>query len=265
MTGFVGSHIRKMFTDYVVIERNDSEEQILEKLQDVQVVINLAGAPIIKKWTETYKKTLVSSRVESTKKIVSAINKSNIEYFISTSAIGIYPDDKAYDESFGDYNDDFLTSLALNWEAEALKCTKQTAILRFGVILGKDGGALDQMLLPFKLGLGGIIGDGKMMMSWIDIDDLMEIYEYIIAKRATGIFNATAPKPVSNYEFAKALGKTLGRPTIFPVPEFALKIIFGEGATVLTGSKEVYPKALEEHGFEFKYKTIQDSLGHLLN
>lgn len=264
-TGFVGTHIRKIFTDYVVIGRNDSEEQILKKLQGVQVVINLAGAPIIKKWTESYKKTLVTSRVESTKKIVSAINKSDVEYFVSTSAIGIYPDGKAYDESFSEYNDDFLTSLALEWEAEALKCTKPTSILRFGVILGKDGGALAQMLIPFKLGLGGIIGNGKMMMSWIDIDDLMGIYKHIIDKRSIGIFNATAPKPVSNHEFTQSLGKAIFRPTLFPVPEFVLKIIFGEGSTVLTGSKEIYPKAIMENGFEFKYKTIDESLKHLLD
>ena len=105
------------------------------------------------------------------------------------------------------------------------------------------------MLLPFKLGVGGIIGDGKMMTSWIDIEDLVSIYEYILQTKLTGLFNATAPKPVSNYEFTKALGSQLKRLTILPLPLFVLKFLFGEGATVLTASKEIYPKRLLEHGF----------------
>lgn len=121
------------------------------------------------------------------------------------------------------------------------------------------------MLLPFKLGLGGTIGDGKMMMSWIDIEDLVRIYEYILQKNLTGLFNATAPNPVSNFEFTKTLGAQLKRPTILPIPIFILKLLFGEGATVLTASKEIYPKHLLDSGFRFKYPDIQTSLAHLLS
>lgn len=262
-SGFVGSHLKQRFTNFVVIERSDSEEAVVEKLQDVDVVFNLAGAPIIKRWSEEYKKVLLSSRIDTTKKLVNAINKSEVKYFISTSAIGAYPDDGFYDESYVAYGDDFLGSLTQEWESEAKKCTKSTSIVRFGVILGADGGALKQMLLPFKLGLGGIIGDGKMMMSWIDIEDLINIYSFLVEKKLEGIFNATALEPVSNYEFTKTLGSVLHRPTIFPIPEFVLKLIFGEGSSVLTGSKEVYPKALESAGFEFKYKRVKESLEHL--
>ena len=261
--GFVASYLKEKFTDFVVIKRDDSEKEILQKLEGVDAVFNLAGAPIIKRWNESYKKVLLDSRVETTKKLVSAINKSEVKYFISTSAIGIYPDGK-FDESYEGYGDDFLGSLAKVWEEEAQKCNKPTTILRFGVILGKDGGALAQMLIPFKLGLGGIIGDGKMMTSWIDIDDLVRIYEYVLEHKLTGIFNATAPNPVTNYVFTKALGTQLHRPTLLPVPEFGLKILFGEGASVLTGSKEIYPKKLLESGFDFKYQDINSSLVHLL-
>lgn len=263
VSGFVGSHITKLFTDYVAINRNDNEDTILTKLQGVDVVINLAGAPIIKRWSEEYKKVLISSRVDATRTLVSAINKSEVKHFISTSAVGAYPDGVACDESC-DYGDDFLASLTKMWEDEAKKCTKPTAILRFGVILGNDGGALSQMLTPFKLGVGGIIGDGKMMTSWIDVDDLVGIYAYILEHKLTGTFNASSPHPVTNYIFTKALGKVLHRPTIVPLPEFVLKLIFGEGANVLTGSKEVYPKALQEAGYTFKYPDIDSSLGHLL-
>jgi len=262
-SGFVASHLKEKFSDFVVLKRDDSEDEIVQKLKGVDAVFNLAGAPIIKRWSETYKKVLLESRVETTKKLVNTINKSQIKHFISTSAIGAYPDGK-FDESYGGYGDDFLGSLAKQWEEEAYRCNKPTTIIRFGVILGSDGGALKEMLLPFKLGVGGIIGDGKMMTSWIDVKDLVSIYEYVLQKKLTGILNATAPHPVSNFEFTKALGKELKRPTIFPLPLFVLKLLFGEGATVLTASKEIYPKRLQESGFEFKYPNIQTSLAHLL-
>ena len=264
-SGFVASHLKEHFKDFIVIDREDSQSDILEKLEDVDVVFNLAGAPILKRWSDSYKKTLISSRIESTRKLVNAINQSNVKQFISTSAIGAYPDDGVYDESYEGYSDDFLGELTKEWEAEANRCSKPTAIVRFGVILGKDGGALAQMLLPFKLGVGGIIGNGWMMMSWIDINDLVGIYSHIVEKELTGIFNATAPHPITNYEFTKTLGKVLHRPTFFPLPEFALKLLYGEGSSVLTGSKEIYPIALEASGFVFKRRTIIDSLEHLLS
>jgi len=264
-SGFVASHLKKHFSDYVVLDREDTEADIVKKLQDVDVVFNLAGAPIIKRWSESYKKILVSSRIETTKRLVNAINKSEVKHFISTSAVGAYPDDMAFDESYDGYGDDFLGHLAKEWEGEAKKCNKPTAIVRFGVILGSDGGALAQMLLPFKLGVGGIIGNGKMMMSWIDIEDLVSMYAFITEHKLEGTFNATAPIPITNHEFTKTLGKVLRRPTFLPLPEFVLRLIFGEGATVLTGSKEVYPKAIESVGFTFKYRNLENSLKHLLS
>lgn len=262
--GFVGSHIQKTFSDCVIIERNDSEDEILNKLRDVEVVINLAGAPIIKRWSDPYKKTLVSSRIDSTKKIVNAINKSEVKHFISTSAIGAYPNNIACNELYTEHAADFLGELTKKWEDEAFKCEKPTAVLRFGVVLGKEGGALAQMLLPFSLGVGGIIGDGKMMTSWIDIADLMRIYKFIIENKLTGIYNAVSNEPVSNYKFTKTLGSVLNRPTILPIPVFALRIMYAEAASVLTDSKEVYPKALLDAGFTFEYPDIEASLKHIL-
>ena len=264
-SGFVGSHIKQSFENHVVIGRKDTQEEILSKLEGVDIVINLAGAPIINRWTPEYKQLLKSSRIDTTRKLVNAINKSDVKQLISTSAIGAYPDTKAYDESFNGYGDDFLADLTKEWEAEANRCNKPTAIIRFGVILGSDGGALAQMLTPFKLGVGGIIGNGYMMMSWIDVDDLISMYKFIIDKELTGVYNATSPNPVTNHTFTKELGKVLNRPTILPLPEFVLKFMFGEGSTVLTGSKEVYPKAITDAGFEFKYKDIESSLNNILS
>ncbi|MBU1658133.1 TIGR01777 family oxidoreductase [bacterium] len=263
-SGFVGKKLQQTFENIIVIQRSDSEEEILKKLNGVEIVINLAGAPILKKWSDRYKEILISSRVHSTNKLVRAINRSDVEHFISTSAIGAYADNKPCDESCTEVADDFLGFLTGKWEEEALKCEKPTAILRFGVILGKDGGALMQMLFVFRLGLGGVVGDGKMMTSWIDIADLMNIYKYIIEQKLTGIFNAVSPAPVSNHTFTKALGSVLKRPTILPVPEFALRLIFGEGASVLTASKEIYPKALQDAGFVYEYTEIKKSLENIL-
>jgi len=264
-SGFVGKALQRQFPHYVVIERKDDEVTILRKLEGVDVAINLAGAPIIKRWSEAYKKVLLSSRIETTKKLVSALNKSDVPHFISTSAIGIYPDDIACDESTTEIADDFLGILASQWEAEAFKCEKETTILRFSIILGKDGGALAQMLTPFNAGVGGIIGDGKMMTSWITLNDLMRLYHFVIEEKLTGVINAAAPNPIRNHSFTKALGKALNRPTFLPLPTFVLKLIFGEASTVLTGSKEVYPKRLHEAGFVFDHPTIESALAHILD
>lgn len=264
-SGFVGTALQNHFKDTIYIDRNDEVDMILQKLQGVDIVINLAGAPIIKRWSDPYKKVLLESRIHTTETLVKAINRSNITHFISTSAIGIYPDDKVCNESCTEIADDFLGSLASKWESEALLCEKPTTILRFGVILGKDGGALAQMLTPFKLGVGGIIGNGKMMTSWIHMDDLMGIYHYIIEKKLTGIFNTTSPNPVSNYTFTKALGKVLKRPTLLPIPVFALGIMYGEAASVLTGSKEVYPSKLLEAGYTFEYEHIEEALESIVS
>jgi uncharacterized protein (TIGR01777 family) len=261
-SGFIGSHVKNHFPNFIVINRNDNEEKIIKKLKDVDVVFNLAGATILKRWSKNYKKVLFNSRIETTKKLVNAINKSNIKYFISTSAIGIYPDNTPCDEYCKKLENDFLGNLAKAWENEATKCNKPTSIIRLGVVLG-NGGALKEMLLPFKLGLGGIIGNGEMKMSWIDIEDLMRIYNFIIDKKITGIINATSTNPINNKEFTKTFGKILNRPTIFKIPEFLLYLKYGEGAKVLTSSKEVYPKRLLKYGFKFKYPTIEKSLQHI--
>ncbi|MGB5966296.1 MAG: TIGR01777 family oxidoreductase [Sulfurimonadaceae bacterium] len=259
-SGFVGLALQSRYPQNVIIDRHDDETAILQKLEGVDVVINLAGAPIIKRWSDPYKKVLLNSRIETTKHLVRAVNKSSVTHFISTSAIGIYPDDCQCDEECKELADDFLGRLAQQWEAEAKQCSKPTTILRFGVVLGKEGGALKQMLTPFRLGLGGIIDSGTMMTSWIAIDDLLSIYDFIINKQEEGTFNAVAPHPVSNYHLTKALGTVLRRPTVLPIPEFVLRLMYGEAATVLTASKEIYPKALEEAGFVFKYREIESAL-----
>lgn len=263
-SGFVGTALRQRFPDHIVIDRHDNADAILSKLDAVDVAINLAGAPIIKRWNDSYKNVLMHSRIETTRRLVHALNRSNVKHFISTSAIGIYPDDRRCDETCETPADDFLGRLAGQWEEEARKCALPTAILRFGVILGPKGGALTQMLTPFRLGAGGPIGNGKMITSWIAIDDLLGIYSFVINDALTGIYNCVSPNPISNMALTKSLGRLLRRPTILPVPPFVLRLMYGEAASVLTGSKEVYPAALQAAGFVFEYPDIDAALRHLL-
>jgi len=242
-SGFVGTHLSKLFTQngyaVIAIGRNDlkNKELLAQKIDGAEAIINLAGANIVQRWSEAYKKILYSSRIDTTKALIEAmaLTKVRPQTFISTSAIGIYKNDETYDESIQLYAQSFLAKLCVDWEAQAQQAKTlgiRTLIVRYGVILSKDGGALQKMLLPFKLGVGGIIGDGKQPFSFIHIEDLKRFYLYAL-KHTTleGVYNMTTPQPTNNYGLTKALGKTLHRPTILPLPSFVLQFIFGEGST----------------------------------
>jgi uncharacterized protein (TIGR01777 family) len=274
-SGFVGTNLAKLFeqNNFNVIAIKREELKDIEKLSQIvnecEIVINLAGANIINRWTEDYKKLLYSSRIDTTKALVQAFEKAQIKpkLFISTSAVGIYDNISTYSENDKNYSNDFLSNLCQEWEKEALKAKElniRTAIFRFGIVLG-NGGALAKMLLPFKLGVGGIIGSGKQAFSFIHINDLLNAYKYINEnENLDGVFNLTAPTPTTNYGMTKALGSALSRPTIFPVPEFVLKLIFSEGAKVLTDGQSAIPNRLLENGFKFQYSNIEESMKSLV-
>lgn len=272
-SGFVGSSLCKYLektNNVIKVSRNmlNDEQKLDSIIQKSDVVINLIGAPIISRWTDTYKKELLNSRVDNTKKIVQSMNKANKKiHFLSTSAIGIYKEDQSYTEGTNDYANTYLAQICKSWEDEALKTNENvtTSIMRFSVVLGKNGGALQKMWLPFSLGLGGIIGDGKQSMSFIHIKDLCKIYKYVIENNLGGIFNVSAPEMITNEQFTKTLGKILNRPTIFPVPVGILKIIFGEGSQVLTNGQAAVPQRLINSSFKFDYPTIEETLKDIKN
>ncbi|PUE64232.1 TIGR01777 family oxidoreductase [Arcobacter caeni] len=272
-SGFVGTSLTKYFSNLgykiIPISRDilNNKQKLEETLNSTQIVINLAGANIINRWNEAYKKLLYSSRIDTTSKIVNAINnvQNKPKLLISTSAVGIYDNKTTYDEN-GTYSNDFLSKLCQEWEKEALKAKNETtkvSIFRFGIVLGKNGGALQKMITPFKLGLGGIIGSGNQAFSYIHIDDLLNAYKFVIENEFEDVFNITAPIPTTNKGLTKALGKTLKRPTILPVPEFILKLIFSEGAKVLTDGQSAVPEELLDLGFEFKFKNIEETIEDL--
>lgn len=272
-SGFVGQSLFNFFKnqnyDVNILSREilKDSKKLDEFIQNSDILINLSGANIINRWSEKYKKLLYKSRIDTTKSLVESIKRveKKPKMFISTSAVGIYDNKSRYDEN-GSLGDDFLSKLCQDWEKEAQKAKSEStkvAIFRFGIVLGKNGGAFQKMITPFKLGLGGIIGSGKQHFSYIHIEDLIEVYKFVIENSLDGVFNCTAPTPTTNYEFTKTLGRVLNRPTIFPIPEFVLKLIFSEGAKVLTDGQSVIPKRLLDLGFNFKYKNIDETLKNL--
>ena len=270
-SGFVGSYLKDYFSskgyEIILINRKDFQQtnQLEEKISKADVVINLVGANIIQRWTNEYKNILYHSRIDNTKKIVTAINNnSKNQLLISTSAIGIYSDNVLNDEENFTYGDTYLTHICKDWENEANKANARVAIFRFGVVLG-NGGALNKMLIPFKLGLGGKIGDGKQPFSYIHILDLARAYEFLIQKKELeGVFNLSTPYSVTNNKLTQILSNILNRPAFLPLPTFMVKLIFAEGASVLTNGQNVYPKRLINKGFKFNFEKIEDVLTDLL-
>ncbi len=274
-SGFVGTHLTSFFTNlgYSVskISRDElaNSTLLIKKFEQTDIIINLSGANIIHRWSDEYKNELYHSRIDTTQKIVNAIKEATNKpkVLISTSAVGIYSNAKINSEEDFEYGTNFLAQLCQTWEKEALKAHEDTrvVIFRFGIVLGKNGGALQSMLLPFKLGIGGTIGNGSQYFSFVHIEDLKNAFNFAIEnENLQGAFNLGAPTPTTNKGLTKSLGKTLHRPTLFPVPQFVLKLIYGEGASVLTDGQSMIPKRLEENGFKFQFKTIEETIENLL-
>ena len=277
-TGFIGSYLKQTFAEQgwetVPLTRQDFASEgisLRDKLSQADAVINLAGAPIAARWTESYKKELYASRVPVTDMIVRALCafEPRPKVFISACGVGIYPSGGPWSEDDSVRADDFLGRLARDWENAALKAEAagiRTVVFRFGVVLGHGGGALAKMLPIFRLGLGGVIGSGAQAFSWVHIRDLAQAQCAALENNSfRGIYNLTAPNPTTNKGLTKALSQALHRPAILPVPAFALKLQFGEGATILLDGQSVLPRRLLDAGFSFQFDRIEDALSDLLH
>lgn len=240
----------------------------LPRLESLDAVIHLAGETISGRWSDEKKRKIMDSRVFGTRSIVETIAKleNKPKVLLNGSATGIYgdrADDIMTEES--SVGDTFLAEVAKNWEAEAVKAENygvRVVLLRTGIVLAKDGGALAQMLTPFKFGLGGTIGSGKQWMSWISLED--EVRAIIFAlenENVRGAINLTAPNPATNEQFTDTLGAVVHRPTFLPLPAFAVNLAFGEmGDALLLDSTRVVPGKLEEAGFTFKFPDLKSAL-----
>ena len=236
-------------------------------------VVNLAGESIVaKRWTKARKKLLWDSRVGLTSELIDVIAtaESKPGVMVSGSAVGYYGNrgDMVLDED-SDFSDDFGHRLCAAWEEQALRALDhgvRVCLLRTGLVIGKDGGFLRRMLPVFKLGLGGRIGDGRQWMSWIHLDDHVAMTEHLLDNsQLDGVFNATAPNPVTNREFTDCLARLLNRPAFFPVPASALKLVLGETAELLLGGQRVMPARLQRTQFRFRYESLQEALREALN
>ena len=237
-------------------------------LEEADGVINLAGEPIAaKRWTPKQKRKIRISRVDVTNSLVATIAKAKQKpaFLLNASAVGYYGSrgDETITEDTTAGND-FLSSVCRDWEAEANKAEAlglRVIRLRTGIVLGRDGGALAKMALPFKFFAGGPLGSGKQWMPWIHLDDEVGLILHLIDNSsATGPFNATAPNPVTNNEFCRILGKVMLRPSFLGAPAFALRLMLGEMAEMLLAGQRVVPAAAQRLGYEFRYPNLYDAL-----
>ena len=236
----------------------------ITNFDDFDVIINLAGEPIAdKRWTSQQKHQICQSRWQLTTALVTKINASATppHTFMSGSAIGYYgrQGDKPVTENNTKPHPEFTHEVCQRWEqiAETVKQHCRVCLLRTGVVLAAEGGALEKMRLPFKLGLGGPIGSGEQYMSWIHLDDMVAGICFLMThSRCSGPFNLTAPQPVTNKAFVSAFANALNRPAFMPLPGFALKVIMGEAADMLLTGQRVIPQKLLDAGFEFKFDSI---------
>lgn len=293
-TGFVGTHLTGFLVreghEVTVLTRSIREDRPLpegasylegdptepgkwqEHVAAHEVIINLAGASIFRRWTEASKEIMRESRLLTTENLVQALSarKGQETLFLSTSAIGYYGGhgEEELDEE-GPPGHDFLAALARDWESEARKAEAAGArvvLLRYGIVLGRSGGALRQMVPIFKFCLGSPLGSGEQWFSWIHEEDLARIYLFVLGQKdLSGPINCTAPNPVQNRELTRVLGETLGRPTFLPaVPGFVVRLMMGELGSVLLEGQRVLPKRLLEAGFRFEFPEIAKALEDLL-
>ena len=241
-------------------------------LTGVEVIIHLAGASVAKKWTTAYKEEIIESRVLSTQLLYQTLQKNShqVKQIISASAVGIYPDSLTdiYHETDLDIDVSFLGNVVKQWENEVSQFEKLEIIvskIRIGIVLAKNGGALQEMAKPIKYGVGAAFGSGEQYQSWIHVQDLVAIFQFVMENRLPGIYNGVAPYPVTNSELTKAIAKTLGKPLFLPnIPKFAMKLILGEMHQILFSSQHVSCRKLLDENFQFKFASLDKALNDLL-
>jgi uncharacterized protein (TIGR01777 family) len=242
----------------------------LESLAEADAVIHLAGEPVSQRWTPAAKRRIRDSRVEGTRRLIEAMSRlaRRPSVLVCASAIGFYGSrgDETLTEAAGP-GEGFLSKVCTEWETTAglaeglgLRVVK----LRMGPVLGREGGALAQMLVPFRWGLGGPLALGSQWVSWIHVDDLVELIQFILGQPGVrGSVNGTSPNPVTNSEFTKELAAALRRPAVLTVPTFALRLLYGEMAEIVLGSQRVIPQAVLSAGFQFRYPELRPALRNL--
>ncbi|HEY1656108.1 MAG TPA: TIGR01777 family oxidoreductase [Candidatus Tumulicola sp.] len=272
-SGFVGKHLTQALAkrgDAVVASSLRDPQAAATAATDCDAVVNLAGEPIAQRWTDEAKRAILESRTELPRRFLDALSRAQRvpAAYVSACAIGYYGTSET--ETFVEANPpgaDFLAQVCEGWERQAFAARDlgmRVATIRSGLALGTDGGALAKMLPAFRMGIGGVVGSGRQWYSWIHIDDLVGAYLTAL-DGGDGPYNATAPNPVTNAEFTRALGEVLHRPTALPAPVFALQLMLGEGATIVTAGQRVVPqRLLEQRRYAFAFENVGEALEDLL-
>jgi uncharacterized protein (TIGR01777 family) len=279
-SGFIGRRAMQLLraqghTARPVSLRSASGPGQLANLMDgCEAVVHLAGEPVAQRWSAGVKKRILDSRAEGTRTLLAALRDHPPNVLVSASGIGYYGSCGArilteQSSPNPENGHDFLCKVAAAWEQEALEAEKlgiRVVRLRIGTVMGLGGGALQKMLFPFRMGLGGRLGPGLQWMSWIHIEDLANMILFALRESTLrGVLNATSPHPVTNAEFTRALARAVNRPAVIPVPAFALRFLLGEMSEMLLGSQRAIPEAALRAGFEFQYPEIGAALIQILN
>lgn len=279
-TGFIGEYLGKHFSDngqeVTLFGRNlfanHTAQEVSRSVSGYDVLINLAGANIAKRWTSKYKRDIYESRIETTSKLVEAINllatKEKPKLIISASAVGYYSNGSIEVNEEGESGDDFLAQVCKDWEEALTKIEGNIRVVRtrFGVVLASHQGAFPQMILPFRFGLATVLGSGKQRLSWVHIFDLAYAYDAIIQnKNLCGAVNVTAPDAPTNKAVALLLAKRFTTLLMIRLPEWVLQVGMGNGHVVLTDDKSAFPKKLIDSDFTFTYPTFSSALDNLLD
>lgn len=252
---------------------NPTKQEIdVNAFDQVDAIIHLSGASVAKKWTSAYKNEIRTSRIQSTQLLFKTLQTipHTVKQIITASAIGIYPSslEKIYHETDTQVDASFLGEVVESWENEVTKFETLGILvtkIRIGIVLAKNGGALQEMIKPIKIGFGAALGSGKQYQSWIHIHDLIAIFKYVLLHHKQGVYNAVAPYPVTNSALTKAIARVLNKPLFLPsVPTFILKILLGEMHVIVTSSQHVSCMKLLDEGFQFKYASIDKALHQLL-
>ncbi|PGZ08285.1 TIGR01777 family protein [Bacillus cereus] len=290
-TGFIGKYLSTFFIEkgynVYILTRKRATETSTSNLQyvywtpdlptfplsSIDIVINLAGESINSRWTKKQKEEILNSRIQTTKGLIKQFQALDTKphTFINASAIGYYgtSETESFTEQQETPGNDFLAETVFLWEQEASKARSlgiRTIYSRFGVVLGADGGAFPKMLLPYQFYIGGTIGSGKQWLSWVHIDDVVRMFDFIIHKEEIdGPLNITAPTPIRMKEFGEKIANVIGKPHWLPVPSFMLQALFGEMSILVLEGQHVLPIKAIEHGYQYTFPTVNHALQNILS
>ena len=274
-SGLIGSYLSDYLQGYEILKINRQDfkledKKIAEKFQEADIIINLTGSTVIRRWTKKNRKEILDSRILTTRKLGSIMDyyPERERMYLSASAIGIYNDENIHTEESTNWGKGFMAEVVNKWETEVRNIESQgttVCLMRIGVVLAHSSGMLARLLPIFRMGLGARIGSGDQYFSWIHINDLARAIDFIISRKKGGVYNMTAPEYSTNREFTMSISSKLKKPARFILPKVLLRLLYGRGADVVTGGQAVIPERLIKEGFQFNYHYVDKALEDIVN